>query len=115
VPPSSFGEEFQPVEFTDEERKAYQQILLNPAFQKALILVNNLRPSCFITGHEITTQKESRKLNQLKGWELYHAALMKVGMPEEEKKEYKQLKESWQDPDHNIIKPKPKPKPNKSE
>lgn len=110
MPPSNFEDEFRPVTFTDDELKDYQQILLNPAFQKALIIVNNMRPPCSL-GDGVPAQEESRRLNQIRGWELYHAALLKIGMPKEEAKEYKPLKENWQNPDHNIIKPEQKNKP----
>ena len=105
MPPSSFNEQFKPVAFTDDELKEYQQILLNPAFQKALVIINSNRPACTINGQDIPAQEESRRLNQIRGWELYHAALIKVGMPIEEKKQQKQLKINYQDPEHNIIKP----------
>lgn len=65
-----------------EEREAFRAAVKTPAFQKALRNIRNQRPSVFT--HDLNTALgatvANNRLHEIRGWELFEAALWKQSL-----------------------------------
>ena len=91
VPPRNFNEYVDPLSFNDDEISRYQQILLDPVFQKGMRIAEMKKPSAH------TSDDAIKVVSKIQGWELHYAALMMVGIQPKPKKENKPLKNDWQE------------------
>lgn len=77
-------EELNLLEFSNEERNSFREILNSDLFRKAFTICNQKRPPVFDSVHDYTVQEADRKLARLQGWELYQAALLSLTIPQKE-------------------------------
>ena len=72
------------------EREWFTETLNNPVFQRALEIIAAQKPGVFpLDGFGLTPEqqrkKESDRVYEIRGWEMYHAALKNVNQVEEAK------------------------------
>ncbi len=104
-PPPSFNDYLVPPSFTDKELKEYQQILISPVYQKALLIAEQYKPSEYIgvvEGYVTNDNQEAKRLSKIQGWREHYTAMMKIGLPPVEKKSRKEIPVSYQDPEQDF-------------